>query len=216
MHESFTHFIERKTFLGTLSRCRKQRRLQKEYDDWKERGAALPMPTLGKQQVVAEYIERYHLTTLVETGTYTGHMVYGMLHKCKEIYSIELDKTLHEKAQQMFAGYQHVHLLQGNSSTILPQLMETISAPCLFWLDAHYSGGQTAKGDIETPIMRELPCIVQHQLADEHVILIDDARCFTGINDYPSLESLKDYVLKLHTDWVFEVKDDIIRTFKPR
>jgi hypothetical protein len=216
MRENILHFIERTTFFGALSRSRKHRRLRKEYDDWKRQGSILPMPTLGKQRVVSEYIERYHLPILVETGTYTGHMVYGMLHKCKEIYSIELDKALHEKAKQRFVGYQHVHLLQGNSSILLPQLIRTISSPCLFWLDAHYSGGRTAKGDLETPIIQELPCILQHPCANEHVILIDDARCFTGNNDYPRLGTLKDYILRLHPDWMFEVRDDIIRTYNEK
>jgi hypothetical protein len=80
----------------------------------------------------------------------------------------------------------------------------------LFWLDGHYSGGITAKGPLDTPIVKELDSILNHSVTG-HVILIDDARCFVGENDYPTIDELREI---LHTErprWVFEVKDDIIR-----
>ena len=205
------NFLERITFLGTLSRRRRYKRFEQKYIEWQENGAVLPMPHLGKQRVVLEYTAKFKPSMFVETGTYTGHMVYAMLNKFKEIYSIELDHTLAEKAKKKFVGYRYVHIMQGDSTKVLPAILEKISQPCLFWLDAHYSGGQTAKGELETPIMRELPYILNHPAADKHVLLIDDARCFTGQNDYPTLGNLENLVLENHTDWIFEVKDDIIR-----
>jgi hypothetical protein len=101
----------------------------------------------------------------------------------------------------------------GNSSKVLPKIIKEIEEPCLFWLDAHYSEGITVKGDKETPIMEELNHIFSHSIKD-HVILIDDARCFTGINDYPSIEELKHFVLNKFPKHRFNVKDDIIRIYK--
>lgn len=45
---------------------------------------------------------------------------------------------------------------------------------------------------------------------------IDDARCFTGENDYPSLKTLGQFIFEAHPGWVFYVKDDIIRTYSKR
>ncbi|MCG2740183.1 MAG: hypothetical protein L6300_08080, partial [Syntrophaceae bacterium] len=78
-------------------------------------------------------------------------------------------------------------------------------------LDSHYSGGETAKGKQETPIRRELLHIFSHPIAG-HVILIDDAHCFDGTRDYPSLGELKNIILAARPSWVFEVRDDIIRS----
>ena len=89
--------------------------------------------------------------------------------------------------------------------------MKSMTRPCLFWLDAHYSGGPTAKAEVETPIMQELDCIFAHPEAEEHILLIDDARCFTGENDYPSLKTLEGFIRDTNPGWSFEVKDDIIR-----
>jgi len=209
-------FLECHTLLGTLARRRRSKRFEKTYLDWKRSGAELPMPHFGKQQTVAEYAARFAPPVLIETGTYTGHMVYAMLDTFETVYSIELDDRLVRKAKEKFAPYRHVHIIQGESSNVLPGILQNTHQPCLFWLDAHYSGGATAKGALETPIMQELAVVFDHEAIDDHVLLIDDARCFDGTHDYPELSALKEFVLQKQPDWLFEVKDDIIRIHAPR
>jgi hypothetical protein len=143
-------------------------------------------------------------------------MVYAFIPHVKEIYSIELDDAHFQNAQKRFAGYPNIHILQGQSSKVLPRVLKDIGKPYLFWLDAHWSGGSTAKDKTETPIMQELECILNHKRAEDDIILIDDAHCFKGGNDYPSLKFLKEYVLSRYPDWIFEIRDDIIRTHSNR
>ena len=138
-------------------------------------------------------------------------MVYAVQPYISNIYSIELSEKYYLNTSRRFAGYKNIHLIQGQSGEVLPQLLKTIDKRCLFWLDAHYSGGSTAKSDIETPIMQEVECILNHPKAEEHIILIDDARCFTGQNDYPTVESLRQLIMNVCPSWSFEVQDDIIR-----
>lgn len=204
-------FLESHTFLGSLAKRRRDRRMEEQYAQWVEEGSVLPMPHLGKRKVVLEYAARHKPKVFIETGTYTGHMVYGVLNEFKEIYSIELDRTLAEKAKTRFTGYRHVHIIQGDSGKVLPEILKTITGPCLFWLDAHYSMGKTAKGDINTPIVQELNCILSREGSEQDVLLIDDARSYTGMDDYPDLKSLERAILDVRPDWVFEIRDDIIR-----
>jgi len=211
--EPLKYFLERTTPISVLVRFQRQRQLLKKLRRWEKDGAVAPMPNLGKQRVVIDYIERFSPEIFIETGTYKGKMVYAVQPYIKEIYSIELSETHCRKAQERFAGYPNIHILQGQSEQILPKILKDIDKPCLFWLDAHYSGGSTAKADLHTPIMQEMQCILNHSKAKEHTILIDDARCFTGQNDYPTLKTLERFVLDIHPDWFFEVKDDIIRTY---
>jgi hypothetical protein len=210
MEETIKNFLERTTVLGTVARLRRRKRFEKKFTEWKKKGSILPMPHFGKQQVVAEYAEKFAPPVFIETGTYTGHMVYAMINKFEEIYSIELDNALAQKAKKKFAGYRHVHIIQGESDQILPEILKNIQKPCLFWLDAHWSGGPTARGELETPIIQELKCILNHPGKKNHILLIDDARCFTGQNDYPTLRTLEQLILDTNPDWVFKVKDDII------
>jgi hypothetical protein len=205
-------FMECNTFLEGHARRRRNNRMEQQYAQWVENGSVLPMPHLGKRKVVLEYAERYKQEVFIETGTYTGHMVFGVLKNFREIYSIELGMDFAERAKTRFGGYRHVHILQGDSGHVLPEILKTISEPCLFWLDAHYSSGATARGDLDTPIAQELRCILSRQGSEQDVLLIDDARSYTGKGDYPDLESLEKSILDIRPDWVFEVKDDIIRT----
>ena len=62
-----------------------------------------------------------------------------------------------------------------------------LTYPALFYLDAHYSGPGTGKGDIETPISAEIDLILQRAPAGS-VVAIDDARCFGTEPDYPPLQ----------------------------
>lgn len=209
-------FLERTTPFGTLARFQRQRQLNKKFHQWKKDGAVGPMPNFGKQQVVIDYIKKHSADVFIETGTYKGKMVYAVMPYVKELYSIELDEGYCERAQNKFAGYPNIHILNGQSGQVLPTILENINKPCLFWLDAHYSGGSTAKAELETPIMQEMQCILNHPNAREHVILIDDARCFTGERDYPNIGKLKSFVLDRYSDWIFEVKDDIIRAYSEK
>lgn len=203
--------MERISFLGVLARYRRYRRAEQKYIKWKKNGSVLPMPHFGKQKLIAEYYVKFKPSVFFETGTYNGHMVYAMLDKFDEIFSIELNKELYKKNRKRFMGYHHVHLFQGDSGQFLPEILKEIQKPCLFWLDAHWSGGSTAKGVLNTPIIQELTCILNHPRKKEHILLIDDARSYTGQNDYPNLKTLEQLILDANPDWIFKVKDDIIR-----
>lgn len=213
--EPLKYFLERTTPFGALARFQRNRQLKKKFRQWEKSGARPPMPNSGKQQVVIEYIKKCAPDVFIETGTYKGKMVYAVMPYIKEVYSIELDQTHFEKAWKRFGGYPNVHILQGQSGEVLSNILKNINKRCLFWLDAHYSGGSTARGETDTPIMQEMKCILNHAEAEQHVILIDDARLFTSHSDYPALNTLKSFVLDTYPEWTFQVKDDIVRTHAP-
>jgi len=185
-------------------------RFRKELLCWKKKGRPLPPPHLYKQRTVKEYAKVFSIMTFIETGTYEGAMVEATKTIFNKIYSIELDMTLYKNAKQRFSRFKNITIIQGDSRKVLPKLLKSIESPCLFWLDAHYSGGITAKGELETPIIQELQCILNHPIK-KHVILIDDARYFVGQNDYPTTEELKKFVLTINPNLVFEIENDIIR-----
>ena len=183
------------------------------YKKWVQSGRGTPLPYLIKPMAVKEYAEKHGPTVFLESGTYLGHMVYSVRDTFTRIYSIELDPVLHSWARKRFANYGHISILQGDSGAVLSGILDQIDEPCIFWLDGHYSGGVTARGVKDTPIAEELNHIFNHRI-DDHVILIDDARKFNGEDDYPTLDSLRDYVAEKSPDYSFEVRHDIIRISK--
>src|ERR1039458_4236854 len=112
-------------------------------------------------------------------------MLQACLSYFDRLVSIELEPHFFRRAQTIFKRHSKVSLLHGDSAELLPELLATIQCPCLYWLDAHYSGGVTCQADIETPIRRELEAILSH--SQRHTILIDDANSFDGTHDYPEI-----------------------------
>lgn len=186
-----------------------ERYFLQEFKNAKQSGSLFPPPHLLKQRVLKEYRSQYKLDTLVETGTYLGDMIYSLEPEFETLYSIELSRKLFERAKKRFKGHSKVHLLQGDSGKCIKTVVEALNKPALFWLDGHYSGGITAKGDKECPVYEELTHIFQSSLP--HVVLIDDARLFIGKQDYPTIEALREFVERFRPNYQFEVKDDSIR-----
>lgn len=169
-------------------------------------------PHLVKQKAITEYQEKYGYATLIETGTYKGDMVEAQKDKFKKIISIELCMELFEKAKERFKNDDHVIIEQGDSGKVLPKILKDINEPVIFWLDGHYSGGVTAKGDKECPIFEELEAILMDKKLN-HIILIDDARCFIGDGDYPTIKKLTEFIKSNNDKYQVEIKHDIIRYF---
>lgn len=176
---------------------------------WILRGRPVIPPPAWKQRLVRRYARRFSLALLCESGTYFGDMVAACRGSFEQIFSIEIDPRLYAAAEQRFAGASDVHLLLGDSGEVLPLALERIRRPCLFWLDGKAMVGGVA-GPVKTPIRAELAQILAHEV-DSHVVLIDDARLFSGQGDYPSLEEIEQTVQAARPGWSVEVRDDVLR-----
>ena len=181
---------------------------------WSVGGRRGAPPHFVKRRVVLEHARRHSLRTLVETGTYRGDMVEAMRREFDRVISIELSAPLAAAARERFRNAANVTIEQGDSGTVLPRILASLEGPALFWLDGHWSGGETARGERDTPVLAEL----EHLFADPrpgHVVLVDDARLFDGIAGYPTIENLKDLVRRRRPEWRVSVADDVIRLEPP-
>lgn len=179
---------------------------------WKIKGKPAPAPHKIKEKIVIGYGKRFGAKILVETGTYMGEMIEAGVKYFQQIISIELDKSLASQAQAKFSNRKNISVLQGDSTDLLLDIVKNLSGKTIFWLDAHYSGGITAKGKEHTPILSEIKTISSFP-QENTVLLIDDARCFIGKNGYPVLSDFKEYVMGLFPNHTFEVSNDIMRIY---
>ena len=180
-----------------------------DYWYWKLRGEPQRSPHLVKQRAVLEYARRYDLRTLVETGTYYGEMVAAMKHHFDEIHSVEYDSRLAERAQKKFARWRHIHILEGDSQRVVPELLQLLRRPALFWLDAGYYGWAGLEGDKQR-LTTELESILRHPI-HQHVILMDDARGLNGQNGAPTVGQLTERIAAQFPGRDIEVRHDILR-----
>lgn len=121
-------------------------------------------------------------TIFVETGAYRGDGIQGLLQTghFSEIHSIELSPKWVEHCKARFQHDPSVHIHEGDSATILTHMIDTNqlpNSPILFYLDAHYSGGETAGDDRDNgcPVLRELEAIAKRNVKGD-IIFIDDMR----------------------------------------
>ena len=176
---------------------------------------AQPCPEPAKHAIITEYGRRWNIGNLVETGTFEGMMTEAQKENFRCIVTIELDRALYESAKQRFKDFPHIHALHGDSGVMLVEALRLVNGPTLFWLDAHYSGGVTAKADLETPILKELSIIASRGDCGD-VILIDDARLFGWRADYPRLAKIRKFVTEHWPDYKVDVESDLIRIVPQR
>ena len=210
INENMAKGLLKKTFIYSFWR---EYREIRDYWRWLKTGCPPPPPHGIKQGVVKEYVRSYQCSVFFETGTYLGDMIQAVKDDFRHIYSVELSERLYQQAQLRFKNDHHIILLQGDSGKILRETLKQIQKPCLFWLDAHYSGGITATGNKHSPIIEEINTILKHPIKN-HVILIDDARMFVGKNGYPDLSELKETVAILRPELNITVEKDIISIVK--
>mgnify|MGYP003382659943 CR=1 FL=1 len=108
----------------------------------------------------------------VETGTYRGDLVLDIRDYFAAIHTIELSPKWFAYSAERLRGVPHVTCHLGDSASLLEELAEVVAEPAVFYLDAHFAGGDTAYGVDEVPLLRELTALNGRIWKD--IIVIDD------------------------------------------
>ncbi len=140
-----------------------------------------------KRALLRDVAKRYELRVLVETGTYMGETAWALRRDLDRIETIELEPALARLARIRFKRVPNVHVHEGDSASVLPRILESLTEPALFWLDAHPSTDRTAR-DAPIPLQAELAAIGRHSVSG-HVVLVDDLK-YAGTPGYPALEEI--------------------------
>ena len=210
MKQPMKKTIKKLSLYYALQDSLRKRRQVKELREWERDGRPVPPPHIIKQRMLADYAGRFGLKILVETGTYHGDMIEAMKDTFDHLYSIELSHELYQRAAARFRKAGHIELIQGDSGVEIGNIIKKIRQPALFWLDGHYSAGETARGEKETPVFEELSHILDTPERG-HVIIIDDALCFGTDPAYPDIEALIAFIRSKRPNVKIEILDDSIR-----
>jgi hypothetical protein len=127
---------------------------------------------------------------LIETGTFRGITAARCARSFERVVTIELDEALAREAAAYLARYPNVEVLQGDATRLLPQLMQRQDlGEAVVFLDAHYSGGVTAKGELIEPAIVELE-ILSGSSTRICGVVIDDFRLFGEEAGFPTKAAL--------------------------
>lgn len=177
------------------------------YWQWAIAGRPIPAPPLVKQRIVRRH-QRPGIHLFVETGTQTGEMLAALAPRFSRLISIELHPGLAAAARRRFDADPRVEILEGDSATVFRRVMAEVREPALCWLDAHFTAGPSAGAGRPAPVLAEIEAVLESPVAG-HILLIDDARLFTGRGGFPTMEDVRRLCAK--RGGTFEIADDIIR-----
>lgn len=174
-------------------------------------------------QTAAVKLPGVRFSTFVETGTLYAHTAYHASKWFDEVISIELDESLHQGAVDL--GLDGVRFVHGDSGDVVPAIVDELTQPAFFFLDAHWSGDPSVEwgssgfqgfptatahlgeannhpsSEQQVPLDRELSAILES--FPHHAIIV--------IDDWESVGE-KDHAFT-GEDWTHLAKEDIERQF---
>jgi len=133
----------------------------------------------------------------VETGTLYGKTIFAVEPYFNKLYTIEISNKHYTNAKNKYTGNK-INFLLGDSGIVFKSLLPTINEKSIFFLDGHWSSGDTESGEKHVPLQEEITHI-NDLFQNEAIIIIDDFRLFGkrdgGIVDWTNIN--KDVLLKI-------------------
>ena len=199
----------KKGFFRSLRKSYDRARYERRYLSGIRLGRYVLPPQSVKMRVLEENVPAPRPNVFIETGTYHGDTVAEMKSRYGKVVSIEIDRDLHEKARERFRDDPNVVLVFGDCARELPKILGRLAEPAVFWLDGHWSGAGTGRGEVTDPVLLSLEQIGSHPVR-EHAIFIDDARCFDGREDRPDIVDVLARLRAIHPGYRIRILNDIV------
>lgn len=188
---------------------------------WATTGFAVPAPAEVKWGVLGRWgLEN---APWLETGTYFGETTAFLAKKSPLVLTLEPMAELYEAASIRLKHLSNVEVINASSETAFASTAARLGDRVNFWLDGHYSSGNTFRGSSDTPIELELAVISHIVQNGGHVaVFIDDVRLFVeewseepasaDRDAYPPLSTLVDWAQENDLSWRIEHDIFIART----
>ena len=171
-----------------------------------------PSPPFVKRDVL--YRHGIKDSTWVETGTFKGDTTKMLAKFFRTVHTIEPSTHLIKRAKKVLLNYKNIYFHNGTSESCFEDVCQSIDGDISFWLDGHYSSGETFQASLSTPIKHELDVIKRNKSRFSNmVILIDDLRCsFREKSDYPPLDYYVSWAKSMNYIWYIEHDIFIIKS----
>jgi hypothetical protein len=162
------------------------------------------MPSLNKQFLLSLQDDYTKYNSFIETGTFNGDTIFSLEPYFNTLYTVEFSEHYYNKTKSRYSGNK-INFLLGDSSIVFATLLPSINDKTIFFLDGHWSGGDTGKSAKDCPLVEELT-LIHHLFKQEAIIIIDDFRLF-GLDKSSG---------KLGEDWSQINKDKLLDILNSR
>jgi len=140
----------------------------------------------------------------IETGTLFGDTIFSVESYFDTLYTIEFSEKYYNNTKNNYKGNK-INFILGDSSIVFESLLPNITGNCIFFLDGHWSGGDTGKSAKDCPLEEEITHI-NNLFQNDAIIIIDDFRLF-GLDKSSG---------KLGEDWSKINKEHLLNILKLR
>jgi len=162
------------------------------------------MPSLSISDLKLLKDDFTNYSCFIETGTHNGDTIFTMDTYFDKLYTIEFSEKYYTNTKSKYNGNK-INFILGDSSVVFEELLPTIEDKTIFFLDGHWSGGDTGHSVKDCPLIEEITSI-NNLFMNEAIIIIDDFRLF-GLDKSSG---------KLGEDWSEINKDKILDILKKR
>lgn len=179
--------------------------------NWAKNEFSIPYPQFVKEKIFQKY--NLENSIWVETGTHYGRTALYLSKIAKFVYTLEPSKKIFDEASIILNKFENIKIFNSSSEKGLNEILKELPSDSniCFWLDGHYSEGDTFMGEKVSPIIFELELIEKYYKEFKNfVILIDDFRLFKNYeseNNYPNKNFLINWTNKNNLE--YEVEADI-------
>jgi hypothetical protein len=134
------------------------------------------MPSIAKC-ILENLQENYtKYPCFIETGTFKGDTIFALEPYFDTLYTIEFSEQYYNNTKNKYSGNK-IKFILGDSGVVFNSLLPNISDKCIFFLDGHWSNGDTGQSEKDVPLNEEITHI-NDLFQNEAIIIIDDFRLF--------------------------------------
>jgi hypothetical protein len=126
------------------------------------------------EKIFSKHGKRFPI--FVETGTLHGETIRKMEKHFDQLHTIEIKPEYRDAASKAYKG-DKIKFWLGDSALTMPTVVSELDNNTIFFLDGHWSCGDTGRGPKDCPLYEELTSI-NEEFKHEAIIIIDDVRLF--------------------------------------
>lgn len=138
-------------------------------------------------------IRKYNI--FVETGTFQGRAILNMYDYFDKLFTVELAPAYFDffDSKKKSMGLKKVENYLGKSQDILVSdilFQIGINDYPVFWLDGHWAGGDTARCEVDVPLLMECSAIDLNLKSKRAIVVVDDCRLFGTNDQFPEWDTI--------------------------
>jgi hypothetical protein len=162
------------------------------------------MPSIDINFLLELHDDYKNYPCFIETGTNSGGTIFSVEPYFNKLYTIEFSEYYYNNTKNNYNGNK-INFILNDSSIEFETLLPTITDKTIFFLDGHWSSGDTGRSSKDCPLEEEITHI-NNLFRNEAIIIIDDYRLF-GLDKSSG---------KLNEDWSKITKDLLVNIINSR